>query len=1032
MPFSHSLYGFQEQKLQFYTSLPLDKYQNRLYNTKYTFLYKISKPIGGGALKTVSKLLEKSEKDQLMWAMWNWNGRISEHHITEQFDKIVASGFNGILIRPLEDIIPSYLSEEFIQLFNTLLILAEKAGIKVLIADDFTALPPSSFSQILTSNKTFRANRLVLLESVDMEGDDHYEFIPNGSQKEYVIAAPLLVGKKISLEGSKTLFDGDEHRKTSWTATKGTWRVMHFAVENARTDSGEYMPNFFSTKCAQSYTTMILDQLIPGRAPTSFGGIYCEMPPIVPSKRGIPWDDELLVPKYRSRFKKNLVTTIPALFVPVVDSDAKYRPHILNFIHDTFFERFASTCNKWAQSKKVDSWFIGAEIDRQDPLTSSSLFTQTDELFSVTGIRNDSGKEVGEASLITTAAFNKSHKNRHTAIVLGRNSHMKSPTLAELKRSADRAIFNGADRIIIDGFMVNNGYQFSRTTPPAISFSHPDFDKLTSLITSLKNEYSVLSCSEKPQKMSAILFPSQSAMADFAVTDPEINSSVITEFMAITNSLRSNQIPFTVLSEQCVHECKINSDGTISNLATGEIYDSLILPYSRLINNSLFVQLEKFAIKKGVLLFINEAPRGSFDDGVSASFVTRIDKLLKSKTKRVYKTSITEMVEKLKEEQEVPLVEVENSDCEITVVHGKYEDVSLITVLNSGSEPVACSAPHIEHHRYYQLDHTTGKLLKVDAGNPRNENELFPFYVQPQEVITLLSSGSGPGTVKPGILAHDEPDYRIKIRNDRWFFTALSLNSFPLTRWNTRMSIDRNSGLLSNYYETTFELDRPDIESYLVLFDSRAKNSMNINDRFKVLLNGTELHPVIREKPAGDSPSSFVDCDSQLLVYPLQEALDRGKNSVRIMRNSTGYTPDPLNYPPTILVDSPIEQIPGGWKIVKLPDEHTYSWGETGYPYLVGTGQYTINFEVPDGSEQVLLNFENLSGSAEIAINGKEVASLLWPPYRVDVTEDIDSKRNELSVTVKNSLSPLTQLNGKESGIIGNVYLEVFGIDHEE
>ncbi len=968
-----------------------------------------------------------------MWAMWNWNGRISEDHVTEQFDKIVESGFNGILIRPLEDIIPSYLSEEFIELFNMILSRAEKENIKVLIADDFTALPPSPFSQSLTSHKTHRANRLVLMNTTDLEGGDHFEFTPNPSKKEYVIIAPLQVGKKISLDGSKTLFDGEENLKTSWNATKGEWRVMHFAVENARTDSGEYMPNFFSTKCAQSYTSMILDQLIPDKAPASFGGVYCEMPPIVPSKRGIPWDDELMVPKYRSRFKKNLVTTIPALFVPIVDNDAKYRAHILNFIHDTFFERFTATCTKWTQSKKVDSWFIGAEVDRGDHHTANSgLFTQTNEPFSVTGIRNDSGKDVGEAALITTAEYNKAHKNRNTAIVLGRNSHMRSPSLSDLKRSADKAIHNGANRIVFDGFMVNNGYQFSRTTPPALSFSHPDFDKLKDLLTTLNNEYSVLSCSVKPNTKSAVLFPSQSAMADFSVLSPEINSTVTTDFLSIINKLNSSQLPFTVISEQSVNDCKINNDGTVTNPTTKEVYNSLILPYSRLINNSLFVQLEKFAIKKGTLLFINEAPRGSFDDGVSASFVTRIEKLLKSKTKRVFKTSITEMVEKLQENHDTPLVKINNDTQDLTVNIGKYDDLSLITVQNSGSEPIACSAPHIEHHRYYQLDHTTGKLLKVDEGNPRNENELFPFYVQPQEVLTLLSSGSGPGTVKQGILAHDEPDYRIKIRNDRWFFTALSLNSFPLTRWSTRMSIDRNSGLLSNYYETTFELDRTDIESHLVLLDSRAKESTNISDRYKVLLNGTELQSQIREIPRGDEPTSFVDGDSQLLVYPLQEYLDRGKNSVRIMRNSTGYTPDPLIYPPTIMVDSPIEQIPGGWKVVKLPDEHTYSWGGTGYPYLVGTGKYETNFEVPDGSEQVLLNFENLSGSAEIAINGNEVASLLWPPYRVDVSDYIDSKRNKLTVTVKNSLSAITQLNGKESGIIGDVYLEVFGIEQEE
>lgn len=982
-------------------------------------------------MKIVTKLLEQANQSRSVWALWNWNSQITEEQMNKQFYQIKDAGFSGIILRPSKSISPLYLSEEFNYFFIQLLALAEKESISVMMGDDLSTPPVSPFSQTLTLQKNHRAIRLTLIDEQNLESGEQFQFTPEQGRQEYLLVSPRTSQRRISLEGTKLLYDGTEETTTKWTAPKGSWKIIRLAVVDAKTDTGELIPNFFSMKCAQSYINTVLEPLceLQGKKLSpSFKGLYCEMPPIVPSKTGIPWDEELFVSKYRSRFKRNLITTLPALFFPAHENDAKYRPHVLNFIQDTLMERFPSVCQKWATSKKLDFWFIGAESDVTDLNSSvSPLFTLANNDYNVTGLRCDTDSPISEAAVITTAALNRDLYKRSTAVVINRNNHMKSNTLAEAKYFADSAILNGADIIIIDGLYMNQEYTFSRTTPPGISFAHPDFPKMKELVSTIRNTIAATTSQMEFPSCVALLYPSQSAMADYAVADPAIIQNVTATFLKVVDQLHASQVPFTILTEQDATECKVNSDGTLIHPKSDKVISGIILPYSRLINNSLFVLLEKFAIKKGTVIFLNEAPQGSFDDGVSGTFVNRVEKLINAKSKSVYASTTAELPNYFTPEQThvdyriTPEVDLEA----IRINFSQYEDLTGVTIQNRSDELLPLALPRINHHRYYQFDPINGKICKVDSGDPQHE-ENFQFDVQPHETLILFSSGGTAGSIKEGLLEQELYQYRIRMRNDRWGFVANSLNNFPLTRWNTRMSIDRGTGVLSNYYETTFELATAAVESYLVFADSRAKADKSIQNRFKVLLNGQEL-PILDDRtPSPEDAWAYFDDDSSILLYSLEEYLERGTNTIRIMRNSTGPTPEPLLYPPIVSVKAPVEQTPKGWRIIPAPEENNFSWGGNGYPYLVGTGTYTHSFEVPQGAERIVLCFDKLSGSADIALNGESLKTLLWPPYRLDITDMVIEKRNELTVTVRNSLSAISHLNGKDSGISGDVFLEVY------
>ena len=114
-------------------------------------------------MKNFKEMLKKPSRESQPWALWIWNLTISESQLNKQFQWFVDNGFGGIAIRPSREMVPTYLSEEFLELFGFVVRSAQKHGIGIRIADDFS-LPWSNcfFNDIAQSTK-MRAQHLRLV-----------------------------------------------------------------------------------------------------------------------------------------------------------------------------------------------------------------------------------------------------------------------------------------------------------------------------------------------------------------------------------------------------------------------------------------------------------------------------------------------------------------------------------------------------------------------------------------------------------------------------------------------------------------------------------------------------------------------------------------------------------------------------------------------------------------------------------------------------------------------------------------------------
>jgi hypothetical protein len=83
-----------------------------------------------------------------------------------------------------------------------------------------------------------------------------------------------------------------------------------------------------------------------------------------------------------------------------------------------------------------------------------------------------------------------------------------------------------------------------------------------------------------------------------------------------------------------------------------------------------------------------------------------------------------------------------------------------------------------------------------------------------------------------------------------------------------------------------------------------------------------------------------------------------------------------------------------------------------------GTATYTLNFARPDAPVSAwTLDLGRVAESARVSLNGREIAALLEPPYRVVIPTDTMQLQNVLEISVTNlAANRIADLDRKNPG----------------
>jgi hypothetical protein len=140
-----------------------------------------------------------------------------------------------------------------------------------------------------------------------------------------------------------------------------------------------------------------------------------------------------------------------------------------------------------------------------------------------------------------------------------------------------------------------------------------------------------------------------------------------------------------------------------------------------------------------------------------------------------------------------------------------------------------------------------------------------------------------------------------------------------------------------------------------------------------------------------------------------------------------------------------LEQMPGYYAGAAIPEPVEFEcaeglaplgdWCELGLQAYSGTAWYRHKFELDAAylNKQLVLDLGDLNTTVELRINGRSVGRRFAPPWRFDITDDVQSGTNQIEVLVANTLANHYQIavpttwvlpGQTRSGLFGPVTIE--------
>jgi hypothetical protein len=561
-------------------------------------------------------------------------------------------------------------------------------------------------------------------------------------------------------------------------------------------------------------------------------------------------------------------------------------------------------------------------------------------------------------------------------------------------------------------------------------------------------------------RQAAVLMPFDAIFSDYVPGFPDATQKALTLFHETLKELDRIDIGYDVMDEDALVASTILANGEFSavNRIRKGNYRVLIVPYSRLISMPVLAFLEKLTLKNGTVLFIEDAPQGTMQEGSAAAFAARIKKLLQSKKGNVRICSIRDLDASCSSAAPTLSVTVLGKKCpDILSSQGGGEGMDLLCLHNiSDTQDYFVSVEIPEQKFIYCADCASGEIVEITEVQRKEKKCRFTLAFLPKQTYYIvacgqkLASAPAPKGKKPliNIGGSMQRSYCIVLK-DQWQFAPESLNMLPLANWNKRIGLSRDSGGYSLFYEAYFEVkETPDVclLSLGGLMNSAGSQCCSSAEKpLEVTINGARAAEIIPPKDAqpqagqagADSQNQVADpglsplmanlFGNNTFLYNLKDQIRKGIN--RISYRTLGLVYDPLTivYPPLIAGTFSIIKGSAGWIVSNMPPVVGHdSWTKYGYPYLCGTGVYKQIFELPGEYNRLILRFSHVSDTIDVAVNSRPLGTLNWHPMEIDITDICESRRNELRVRVVNTLDNILRMTSRPSGLLGEVFVDVY------
>ncbi|RLD83380.1 MAG: hypothetical protein DRJ07_06755, partial [Bacteroidetes bacterium] len=496
------------------------------------------------------------------------------------------------------------------------------------------------------------------------------------------------------------------------------------------------------------------------------------------------------------------------------------------------------------------------------------------------------------------------------------------------------------------------------------------------------------------------------------------------EFQEFVLNLEKNQIEYDLASENIVKDI-----GEIKgkNFIVGErSYDLVVIPPSlENIDKPTFELIKAYLENGGKVISFNGVP--SYVDGKATTELKTITE--KYSKQWISANSLSD--EQIRDElvsKSIQFQKPEEIQGKLFHHRRNLEDGQLLFLVNTADDEWSSGTFIIKGKSVKEMDLINGKINPYQSNTSGNSLEIA-FDLPPSGSLLFLISDM---TTKEkddktiakakiiksindieikmtdiNVLTLDYCDVDIngKLEKDIYYFKAADkifrYYGFDGNPWSSavqyKSSIVNRNTFINN---TGFKV------SYPFLVDKELDASS-----LQVVIEHPKLWQLsINGKIVSRIPSEYW-LDRKFGVYNIGTEVISGENHITLTTSSmTVYSEVEPVY---ILGDFSLRSQAKGWKLIPSKLLKLGNWKEQGYPFYSDAVSYKkmYNIGAKGIDKRYVVKLADWRGSvAEVKINNKSAGIIAWPPYELDITDNVAEGDNEVSVevfgTLKNLLGP--------------------------
>ena len=527
-----------------------------------------------------------------------------------------------------------------------------------------------------------------------------------------------------------------------------------------------------------------------------------------------------------------------------------------------------------------------------------------------------------------------------------------------------------------------------------------------------------------------VIHPLESEYIDHDVTSSKVDTTRNDKFWNVMEVLQASHRDYDLGDEQIISEIG-SVDG--DKIVVGKMsYKAVILPYMLTMRESTLELLEKFAEHDGVIFSIGYMPK--FIDGSGD----------KEKLARLKKIALVIAVEDLAAslEKNVPAsVKIEGDDVKYIWIHNRnIESGKLLQLTNinrfktiefdvmiSGDNQNAVLWDPVDA-KCYSLEAGSGGAIKlklnpaqtlfVSSGDVSKKWPLVGQYSLPKDGQSLMKiAGPWKGCRKDlnaitldfakystdggKTFSEAEPVLGIHERFTRNHYNGPLVLSYDVQIYELPGECDlvleqpgMYKTIMVNGQEVEFGLDKFYIDfSFRTTPVAKLLKKGNNN----ILLTMDYVAPVEDSFDAKQRYGTEIES-----IYLTGEfgvtAVFSSKMADKSQRDSDGW-----------LTKHGMNRF-SGFGIVSEKTEFVGDLTTRGYPFYAGRFELTNSFDMIDlnKNKKYFLSFSDIQAIViEVELNGKKLPAMAWSPWEIDVTGCIKKGKNEIEITLVNSLRNL-------------------------